>query len=78
MTALLDLRNNRNAQTGQKVLIDYTSGGVGIFAVQAGAYSLENGHTNFIKFGSQTFTNQDFAKDILCKSTKVSSKICIT
>ena len=50
MTALLDLRNNRNAQTGQKVLIDYTSGGVGIFAVQAGAYSLENGHTNFIEF----------------------------
>ena len=48
------------------------------FAVQAGAYALENGHANFIGFGSQAFANPDFAKDILSEGTIVSGKICIT
>ena len=46
--------------------------------VQAGTLALENGHANFIGFGSQAFANPDFAKDILSEGTMVSGKICIS
>jgi len=39
---------------------------------------LENGHADFIGFGSQAFAIPDFAKDILSEGTIVSDKICIT
>jgi 2,4-dienoyl-CoA reductase-like NADH-dependent reductase (Old Yellow Enzyme family) len=48
------------------------------FAVQAGAYTLENGHANFIGFGRQAFANPDFAKDILSLGGISSGKTCIT
>ena len=48
------------------------------FAVQAGAYALENGHADFIGFGRQAFANPDFANEILSTGNLVSGKTCIT
>lgn len=48
------------------------------FAVQAGAYALDNGHADFIGFGRQAFANPDFANDILKTGAIASNKTCIT
>lgn len=48
------------------------------FAVNAGAYTLENGRADFIGFGRQAFANPGVAKDILESGKIERNKTCIT
>ncbi len=47
------------------------------FAVQGGAYTLENGHADFIGFGRQAFANPNFANDILNNGRIEANKTCV-
>ena len=47
------------------------------FAINAGAYALENGGADLIGFGRQAFAYPEFVSDILNKGSMDSKKVCI-